>query len=320
LAWAVGDYYDTGLALSRTLILKWNGRDWSVVPSPNRGTGSNSLSGVTVISSTNAWAVGSFNGVPDDKTLILHWNGTAWKVVKSPNPVSDSFNNLYDVDAAGPNDIWAVGEGDDSGGYRPLLLHWNGDRWRSFAPPPIPGDNDEIYEVAVRSSQLAWAVGYQDPGAGAALVLRWNGTRWKRADTPTPGTSSILRGVSVAPDGTAWAVGEVNGGRSLVLRWHGGGWKRQKLPHISDYDYDSLSDVVAASATKAWAVGWSLDFGVEGTLVLRWNGKTWSRQPSPYPDTGQNELYGVTKIPRGGLWAVGTYDQTPYKNLIVHCC
>ena len=52
----------------------------------------------------------------DYLTLILHWNGTAWKVVKSPNAVTDSFNDLFDVDATSANNVWAVGERDGNPG------------------------------------------------------------------------------------------------------------------------------------------------------------------------------------------------------------
>src|SRR5207253_936224 len=51
--------------------------DWRVVNSPYAG----SLNGVAVVSATDVWAVGGYNG----QTLIAHWNGTAWSVVPSQN-------------------------------------------------------------------------------------------------------------------------------------------------------------------------------------------------------------------------------------------
>src|SRR5207249_206434 len=56
-----------------TLIERWNGTSWSVVTSPNTGTGqSNRLLGVTCVSSTECWAVGySYIGSDADaRTLI----------------------------------------------------------------------------------------------------------------------------------------------------------------------------------------------------------------------------------------------------------
>ncbi len=36
----------------------WQGGDWKIVPSPNRGTGDNELSSVAAVSTRNVWAVG----------------------------------------------------------------------------------------------------------------------------------------------------------------------------------------------------------------------------------------------------------------------
>ena len=56
----------------------------NTVPSPNIGTDSNLLQGVSALSSNNVWAVG-YAGNPA-QTLIEHWNGTVWSVVPSLNP------------------------------------------------------------------------------------------------------------------------------------------------------------------------------------------------------------------------------------------
>jgi hypothetical protein len=57
---------------------------WRVVSSPNPGTFNNTLSGVTVVSATNVWAVGEYqNNSGPSQTLIEHWNGKTWKVVPS---------------------------------------------------------------------------------------------------------------------------------------------------------------------------------------------------------------------------------------------
>ena len=71
-----------------------NGTSWTIVPSPQPPTiGSNendTLSGVTVVNGTSAWAVGNYNastpssGSVED-TLVEHWDGTSWTVVPSPN-------------------------------------------------------------------------------------------------------------------------------------------------------------------------------------------------------------------------------------------
>jgi len=68
--WAVGTYTNI-YGLSQTLIEHWNGTSWQVVSSPNRGTGSNSLSNVAAVSSTNLWAVGDYANL---QTLIEEYS------------------------------------------------------------------------------------------------------------------------------------------------------------------------------------------------------------------------------------------------------
>jgi len=57
-AWAVGER-DSNSFVRRTLIAHFAGGKWSVVSSPNSGTGANRLFGVTTPTGTNVWAVGS---------------------------------------------------------------------------------------------------------------------------------------------------------------------------------------------------------------------------------------------------------------------
>src|SRR5579863_10207226 len=69
----------------QTLIEHWNSSKWSVVTSPNIGTGSNDLESVAAISSNNVWAVGSgaINTSSSRQTVIEHWDGTKWSIISS---------------------------------------------------------------------------------------------------------------------------------------------------------------------------------------------------------------------------------------------
>ena len=63
----------------------------------------------------------------------------------------------------------------------------------------------------------------------------------------------------------------------------------------------SLSGVEALSAKNVTAVG---TYSI-GTLIIRWNGKSWKTVPSPDPEVGGalNEITSTT----GKLWAVGSF-------------
>ena len=84
--------------ISQTLIERWDGVEWTVVPSSN-GLDSDELTGVAAVSSEDAWAVGSqIDDAPEGNTsyaLIEHWDGSAWSIVPTPNVVENS--DLNDV-------------------------------------------------------------------------------------------------------------------------------------------------------------------------------------------------------------------------------
>jgi hypothetical protein len=114
--WAVGDStrsFTDGVSTTRTLIERWNGSSWSVVPSPNVGAGNASLQAVLAKSASDAWAVGYFDDVtgsiPIRKTLTMHWDGTRWTVVASPNAGTGDDWLASLASAAGSTAVWASG-------------------------------------------------------------------------------------------------------------------------------------------------------------------------------------------------------------------
>src|SRR5688500_7541957 len=59
-AWAVGFYTDTTTGIAQTLVEKFNGSTWSIIPSPNMGPGDNYLQAVAARTSSDIWAVGYY--------------------------------------------------------------------------------------------------------------------------------------------------------------------------------------------------------------------------------------------------------------------
>jgi len=79
-AWAVGS--SGGLARPRTLLLRWNGTQWSLLPTPPP-PGGGILHGVAVVSAASAWAVGSARGWRPGR-VSLPW---AWIPVRLAGPL-----------------------------------------------------------------------------------------------------------------------------------------------------------------------------------------------------------------------------------------
>lgn len=161
--WAVGSYF-TGAPnqLDRTLIVHWNGSQWSVVPSTNPATFSDNLNGLTVVSARNIWTVGSSQGQKTgEHTLVEHWNGTSWKTVSSPNPQPNE-DYLTGVAALSASDIWAVGDYATSvpgQTIQTLIEHWDGSQW-SIVSSPSPGTKNILHSITVvPGTQQLWTVG-----------------------------------------------------------------------------------------------------------------------------------------------------------------
>jgi hypothetical protein len=282
--WAVGDRYDAAKNVYKTLVEHWNGSAWSIVPSPNVGPNSSSLSGVTVLSRNNVWAVGSsYDNVKTSasRTLFLHWNGSSWRVVASPNASGGKDrSSLRAITAIAANDIWAVGNYYDIASNTALTLieHWNGQRWAVVASPNPPAPSDsQLNGVAASSSRDVWAVGTRldlPHNSYQTLTLHWNGARWKIAGSPnaTP-ADSYLNAVTVRSARDAWAVGI----------------------------YGTVRTDTAL------------------TLIEHWNGESWSIVSSPNVGMGNDLLWAITRVPgTNKAWAVGSHSGPVYQTLILY--
>ena len=279
-AWAVGSYADTA-QFQQTLIERWNGSSWKLVPSPNPGGAGtwNTLAGVAYISRTAAWAVGS-SGF---RALVLRWNGGAWKRVPCPQPGHNSV--LSSVAVLSPSNAWAIGSYNPDGApSRTLIEHWDGRSWKRVkSPNPVPTDT-ELADVSAVSATDIWAVGaFSNGTANQTLTEHWNGRSWKVIPSPSPaGPSEFdgLHGVSAVSASNAWAVGSyVTGGvkRTLIEHWNGRAWKqvRSKNPGSSN-----LLAGVAVTKSTAFAVG-AFTSGSANLSLIERHGAVWVHIASP---------------------------------------
>lgn len=261
--------------------------------------------GVTDISPDSVWLVGSLSS----RTLVMHWNGTSWSRVASPN-VAGQANFLSAISASSARNAWAVGDScpTDSEGCVPLTLPWNGTAWSTVASPAIGGAS--LHSVQTLSAGDAWAVGHDCvTGCYTPLVLHWNGTSWSQVSLPTS-TAGGLSAVTASSASRGFAVGDGMGtSKTWIFRWNGTRWST--APHPNPGAGDFLSGVTMTSRNNAWAVGFSCTANGcihTRTLILRWNGKAWSRVSSRNSGNG-SELADVTATSSRNAWAVG-YDCT----------
>lgn len=209
--WASGLYWDAQTH-AHSVILRWAGKAWTRVPlgapslslvAPRRQCDSRTgLAGLTVVSATNAWAVGD--------ATICHYNGFAWTEVPSPQPrgeFSEFSYPLEDVSAAAPNDVWAVGARVIDAGYEvewaALAEHWNGSSW-ALTPVFAQPEGQILLGVDALAANDVWAVGNDDYGA---TIVHWNGSEWTHVPTPASGQGGRLGGIGSAAPDDLWAAG-----------------------------------------------------------------------------------------------------------------
>ena len=261
--WAVGDAeLRRSTWAAHAIVDHWDGRSWRQVPSPLPGHYTR-LVAVTALSSTNVWAVGVV-GVDTGKrvterTLTVHWNGKAWKRVPSPSPATPytpaglKNDSLAAVAGSASRDVWAVGSyylqaanGDHA--MHPLVLHWNGARWKQVpSPDPAgPGHRSFLNGVTAPSATGVWAVGSASRhGNQHALAEHWDGAHWNIV----PITRNALFGVAGLSANDVWAAGGWTSGN--VAHWDGSAWTIQtELVHD-----DALMAIAEVSPTNVWAVG-----------------------------------------------------------------
>ena len=175
--WAVGSF-TTNAGAIRSHIVRWTGSKWVVVPSPYVAGYRTRLRGVTALSASNAWAVGSYESFAPFSafTFVLRWNGTSWNRVSSPSPVHQSsvsglpFDRLNDALAVSPGNLWTVGDmtyqgADDD--RATLVMHRQASAWQTLSLPQQSFE-DTLESISALSPQDIWTVGWVLGPGGAA--------------------------------------------------------------------------------------------------------------------------------------------------------
>src|SRR5262249_52879442 len=160
-----------GTSGDQALIEHWDGRAWSLVPSPPSGAPDTSLAGLAVIAPQDIWAVGTTYTLGKGATLVEHWDGRAWTIVPAPNP-GMLGSDLSSVAAAGSDDVWAVGTTTNQGGpIQTLVEHWDGATWQVVPSPNRGPIVNHLLDVAVVTPDDVWAAGNYFDGATYQTVV-----------------------------------------------------------------------------------------------------------------------------------------------------
>jgi hypothetical protein len=218
-----------------------------------------------------------------------------WTVQHTPKPAKAYASVFTSVSCASATACTAVGYAfKTSKNQVPVAFAeaWNGTRW-SFQPTPKPAGSgfSVFYGVSCASATACTAVG---DSSGDPLAERWNGTRWSVQSLPYPvgAYDGNLYGVSCTSPTACTAVGEYYVANklhyTLAYAWNGAGWSIQASPNPKRAGGENnvnsgsrLMSVSCLSATACTAAGvWVNNAQDEFPLAERWNGTSWSIQPT----------------------------------------
>jgi hypothetical protein len=182
-AWLAGNVEQPNA--TQHLLAHWNGTSWTLATAPclegtaqaacdPEGTDLNELTGLTVLSPTDAWASGSEGNVNDENfhiPYVLHWNGTSWSLAKTPNRGGEG-SLLNAISAVSASDVWAVGQTQQlNGAIQTLTEQFNGTAWAVVASPS-PGSkptDDSLDAVASAGSGQVFAAGARNVAGQCCL-------------------------------------------------------------------------------------------------------------------------------------------------------
>jgi hypothetical protein len=242
---------------------------------------------------------------------------------------------------SGGSEAWAFGYtsavgdwGAPDGLGQLVFLHYTPSTgWQLDGAPTDPSGNvanPRLTSLAVAPGGDAWAV-----GANGALVHHTGGG-WKVVSANVDAT---LESVSLAGDGSGFAVGDAGPGGVTILRLSGGAWQRDSAANLAGVN-PTLVSVSAVDGQDAWAVSGDSAQAAGGAgassevlVVLHRTGLGWQQVktsqmfdgPLPAPTENDGSVQGqaggtatqnqstagaAVAATRDGAWVVGRINPT----------
>lgn len=327
--WAVG-----------SAVMHYDGTAWTAFK-PALSNEISSLNGVVDISPNLAWAAGNITNQQGIRGQVIEqWNGTAWNVFPGPKFNAGDQPDIFAMTSTSSNDIWAIGSllGDNGQQLFYLFEHYDGTKWT--ATTSLSGDAF-LFGASADAANDAWAVGFNGPenDDSKTLAMHFDGTSWKATSTPSVGTGAnqLNAALALAPN-DVWAVGfstpvpppKQAATLTLIEHFDGTSWSVVPSPNVgpnSIFQSNRLFGLTANSPTDIWAFGSyfaSDGSGQQFTLLLHWDGTSWTIQPSPNPTKKSvnfvsDLLFAGTVTSPGNIWIVGAEDEAPHEGaLAIH--
>lgn len=206
------------------------------------------------------------------------------------------------------------------------------DSWSIIPSLDHPTNKSSTFtSVSVLFPSDVWAVGKTgnnlnpDGSIGVPLIEHFDGTRWNSISAEIPANFTVveLNDIEAISTNNVWAVGSLSNvanlvNHTLIQNWNGTKWSIVPTPDLPAGAY--LGKLSAVSAVRnnpndVWAVGSYLIGGTQHSIVLHWDGITWSNVDLPASIVNEG-LYDVVALSATNIWAVG--DNQSNKAFIAH--
>ncbi len=206
---------------------------------------------------------------------ILRYRNAAFERMTTPRS-----GIIFGLWGAAPDDLWAVGKGDDGHG---IVWRYDGATWHDAAmPPALPA---LVLKVHGQRADDVWI------SCADGVALHWDGAALTRMPT---GVTSSLFSIVTTPDLVVAVGGDTGAGE--IVEYEGAGWTTQ--PSLITVAWRGA----AAGAHKVYAVG-------EAGTVGQRTSTGWSLLDRPVTNVN---FHAAWVDQRGELWGVGgIFDTVP---------
>jgi hypothetical protein len=203
----------------------------------------------------------------------------------SPATYPSWAGRFYSVSATSPDDVWAVGPSAAGG----QIAHWDGTSWSDT------DFSDGYQAVDALSPTDVWAV-----GGTSWFYPTQTLARWTRLFFRLPTHTAQFLGVAAISRKDAWAVGGTGTApnSALIEHWNGYRWRRVTTRPGLGY----LQGVTATKWNNVWAAGYNNSGPRTVSLILHFNGTSWSRVRSPNPTGSTNWGSTIIEHWNGAAW------------------
>lgn len=235
--------------------------------------------GLSIVASSDAdvWVVGDDAG---GIGAAWHYDGSTWTEHAPPKP----FYGEFQAAALGPRGMLYMAGYKGTGGGG--VWSFDGAQWKDLTPATTPATYDTL---AVTAGGTLVAGGYGSAGsdAGGMLQVR-SGTTWTTVPLPSPVS---VRGISVAPGGTVYAVGSETGNEAVLIELPPGSRSaivRDVPTPVVPGLMTGVAGVVAVGPGDVWVLGAQPTYETPRPWVTHFDGSRFVAASTPvYSDLGE---------------------------------